>query len=208
MNNWGSQGITAMIILVAIMLVGVTAASLMTEETTSTVTEEDVSQIMNEVVDEICSYLQIRDQKGKYYKIDGQQEIQKIAIMISPLVTQEIDLSQLTIQLDNGEMVTILTYSNKSTNLESNNLFEHSIWEDLDGQNFGFIAITDLDNSIKDFNIINENSDNAYLVFRLPTDFTMQKRDRLIVQLFPATGIVKTLVLEAPMPMRSVITFE
>lgn len=208
MNNWGSQGITAMIVLIAFMLIGVTAASVLTEDSTSTITEEDVNQLMDEIVDELCSYLQIRDQKGKYYKIDGQLEIQKIALLISPLVSQNIDLSQLTVQIDNGEMVMILTNSELSSNIESNTLFEHSIWDNLDGENFGFISITDLDNSIKDFNLINENSDNAYIVFKLPTGFTMQKRDKIIVKLFPSEGIIKTLVLKAPLPMTSVVTFE
>lgn len=208
MNNWGSQGITAMIVLIAFMLIGVTAASVLTEDSTSTITEEDVNQLMDEIVDELCSYLQIRDQKGKYYKIDGQLEIQKIALLISPLVSQNIDLSQLTVQIDNGEMVKILTNSDICSKLESNTLFDHSIWDNLDGENFGFISIIDLDNSIKDFNVINENSDNAYIVFKLPSDFTMQKRDKIIVKLFPSEGVVKTIILEAPLPMTLVVTFE
>lgn len=208
MNNWGSQGITAMIVLIAFMLIGVTAASVLTGDTTSSVTEEDVDQLMNEVVDELCSYIQIRDQKGKYYKNDGQFEIQKIALLISPLVSQNIDLSQLTVQIDNGEMVKILTNSDICSKLESNTLFDHSIWDNLDGENFGFISIIDLDNSIKDFNVINENSDNAYIVFKLPSDFTMQKRDKIIVKLFPSEGVVKTIILEAPLPMTLVVTFE
>ena len=208
MTNWGSQGITAMIVLIAFMLIGVTAASVLTEDTSSTINEQDASQLINEIVDELCSYLQVKDLKGKYCKNNEKYEIQKIAMLLSPLVSQEIDLSQFTVQLDNGEDVKILTNNQISSNLDSNTLFENNIWENIDEEHFGFISITDLDSSIVNYNVFNENSDNAYIVFNLPNGFTMQKKDKIIVKLFPAEGVVKTIILEAPLPMTSVVTFE
>jgi len=208
MTNWGSQGITAIIVLIAFMLIGVTAASVLTEDTSSTINEEYASQLINEIVDEICSYLQVKDLKGKYYKNNEGYEIQKIVMLLSPLVSQEIDLSQFTVQLDNGEEVKILTNNQISANLDSNTLFENNIWENLDEEHFGFISITDIDNSIINYNVFNENSDNAYIVFKLPNAFSMQKKDKLIVKLFPSEGVVKTIILKATLPMTSVVTFE
>lgn len=197
-----------MILLIVILLVAIGVSSVITEETTNTTTEYDIDQITDEILDEITSYLQIKDQKGKYIDIDGEQRIQKIAILISPLISQEIDLSQLTIQLDNGEIVRMLSYTNNADKINQQTLFEHNIWDTLDEENFSFITICDLDNSIINYNILNKNSDNAYLIFKLPYDMTMKKYDEITITLFPGSGITKIINLKAPMPMKSVVTFE
>ena len=195
-------------LVISALLIGVTIASVITEETTGVTTEDDFEKIVNEAVDEIATYIQIRDQKGKYYNINGEQRIEKIVILISPLVSQEIDVSQLTIQLCDGEQVRILTYDGNAESLDSNSVFEHPIWNNINGNNFGFISIIDSDGSLVDYNALNDYSDNAYIVIRLPTDMTMEKYDKMAVTLFPATGITRTTILEAPLPMKQVVTFE
>jgi len=208
MNNWGSNGITGVIILIAIMLVTVTAAGIITGSTTEGTTDtEDLDQLAQEVIDEISTYLQIKDQKGKFYQINDEYKIKRIAILISPLVSQEIDAAKLTIQLDNGENVRILSCIG-SDKIDNSNLFGHSLWNNINGTNFGLISILDQDSSISDYNVINENTDNCYIVFELPSSMTMKKYQELIVKLFPSSGIAKTLNLRAPMPMKSIITFE
>ena len=211
MNNWRYTGIISILLLISFILIALTVASTLTQETTgatSSTSPENIDQMVDEVIDEISTYLQIKDQKGKYYEIEGQQKIEKIAMLISPLVSQEIDLTHLTIQLDNGETVRILTYDGLAENLNSQSIFEHIIWDSITGDNFGFITICDLDNSITDHDSINENSDNTYVVFKLPSDMTMVKRDKMIVTLFPSSGITRKTILEAPLPIRSVVTFE
>ena len=138
----------------------------------------------------------------------NENRIDKIALWISPLVSQEIDVSQLTIQLDNGKDVMFLTYDGNAENMLSNSLFNHPIWNDMNGSDFGFISVVDLDESLVDYDIINDYSDNAYVVFRLPNDMTLLKNEKITVTLFPSTGITRTIALKAPMPMSSVITFE
>ena len=131
-------GIIALILLISLMLIGITVASIITGENTGTTTEENYDQMTEEVINEISTYIQIKDQKGKYYEINGKQRIEKIALWISPLVTQEINVSQLTIQLNNGETVMFLMYNENAENLESNSIFGHPIWNNMDGSNFGF----------------------------------------------------------------------
>jgi len=203
--------ITVMILFISFLLVGITVASVITDTTSDVTTDStsdyDLDQITNDVVDEITSYIQIKDQKGKFSEINGEKRITKIALLVSPLVSQNIDLTQMTIQLDNGESVRILNYID-SKNLDSNSIFDHFLWDNLTGNDFGFISITDLDNSIADLDSFNENSDNAYLIFKLPSDMEMKKYNKMIVTLLPSSGITIHTLLKAPMPMSSVITFE
>jgi len=58
---------------------------------------------------------------------------------------------------------------------------------------------------MEDFDTINKNNDMAYIVIQLPSSFYMQKGDTIVVELFPSSGISKTTLLEAPLPMKSVV---
>ena len=208
MSNWRNTGITTIILLTILLIVGFTVASVITGEDTQYTNEQNYDQMTEEVINEISTYIQIKDQKGKYYNINGTQKIEKIALLISPLVSQDIDVTQLTIQIDNGEKIKMLTFDGNTSKIDSNTLFNHPIWKNLTGNNFGFISIVDLDNSLTSHNTINDYSDNIYVVFKLPNDMTLEKRDKLIVTLFPSTGITRTTLLEAPLPIHSVVTFE
>ncbi len=208
MGNLGITGITTVIILISLMLIGVTVASVMSGGTSGIAKEKDLNQITNEIVDEISAYLQIKDQKGKYYTINSEKRIQKIGLLISPLVSLDMDVSKLTIQLCDGETIRIFSYVGNSEVIGSNSLFEHPIWNNITNNHFGFIVTHDRDNSLLDYDTLNKNTDMAYVVIRLPGDMTMAKGEKIVVTLFPSTGITKITVLEAPLPMKSIVTFE
>ncbi len=208
MANLRNTGITLLILLICIILIAVTVASVLTDSTTETTSEEELDQMTQEVIDEISTYIQIKDRKGKYYEVNHEYKLQKIALWISPLVSQEIDLSKLTILLDNGENINILQNSLKISKINSEALFEQNIWKEMNGTNFGLITIIDNDNSIINYNTLNENTDNAYLIFRLPKNIEMEKHDKIKVTLFPNTGIKRAIILKAPLPIKPVVTFE
>jgi archaellin len=207
MSSYRTTGISLLIILIAALLIGITTADILTGETTD-ITEQDIVKMTEEVINEISTYIQIKDQKGKYFEENNVFRIKKIAIWISPLVSQNIDLSKLTIQLDDGEKVIFLTYNGLAQNMQSSSLFDQPIWDDLTGYNFGFLPICDIDNSIVDYDMMNENSDNAYILFKIPQEISMENGDELTVTLFPSTGITRITDLKAPLPTRSIVTFE
>ena len=210
MGSLRSTALISMILLVTFILLGVVVASVITgitSETTGATEEHNYEQMVEETIDEITTYIQIRDQKGKYYEVDGQMEIQKIALLISPLVSQDIDVTGLTIMLDNGENVKVLYYSGSSSNLNSDKLFEHTIWDSLDSNDVSFITIIDDDSSLVNFNTINDYRDNAYLIFKLLPDMQLCKKDKMVITLFPSSGIDRTIFLEAPPALTSVVDF-
>jgi len=208
MSNIRVSGITVLILLISMILIAMTVSSVLTDSSTGSVNEEDIDQMTQDTIDEISSYLQIRDRKGKFYRIDNELKINKIALLISPLVTQDIDLSHLTIQIDDGNDINILTYSSNATTKNSGCVFEDDIWNQLNGQNFGLIVLTDQDESITEYDIINDCGDNAYLLIKLPDNMAMKKGDRLKLTLFPDIGITRTIILKAPLPINPTITFE
>jgi len=207
MNNWGSTGITTIILLMSFLLIGATIASVVRSGTGGTTTsEENIDQILNDVLDEITTYIQIKDQIGKYYMDNSVQKIQKIAILVKPLISQDIDISQLTIKLSNGYDVKILNYSGNARFIGTNSLFEHPIWNNITGNSFGFIVTLDSDRSLVDYNTL--NADMAYIIIKLSEGFSMVKGDSLTVTLFPSSGLARTITLEAPLPIKPVVSFE
>jgi len=203
MNKWGSTGITSIILLISFLLIGTTISSVITSGTGGT-TEEDIDEMINGILDEITTYIQIKDQIGKYYLDNGVQKIKKIAILVKPLISQDIDISQLTIKLCNGYDVKILNYSGKAQFIGTNSLFEHPIWDDITDNSYGFIVTLDSDRSLVDYNILNE--DMAYIVIRLSEGFSMVNGETMTITLFPSSGITRTTTIEAPLPIKPVVS--
>jgi archaellin len=201
------MGITTLILLISLLLSGLIVASVLTNESYQTEFEEDYMQMVDEIIDKTSTYIQILEQKGKYNEINQERKIDKIILYISPLIAQKIDVSKLTIQLNNGETIRFLRYLGDVKNLETHSIFSHPIWESLDGNNFGFISVIDFDESLINGNLLNDYSDHAYIVIRLPDDMAIAKNEELIVTLFPSTGITRTTILKAPFSTKPIVDF-
>jgi archaellin len=208
MGKLFTAGLTSVILIVSLFLIGITVADVISGDTTDSISDQQLEQITEEAIDELSSYILIKDQIGKYIDINGELKIEKIALWITPLVTQNIDVSQLTIQINDGNSVVLLKFGNNSENLGSNSIFDNIVWNDLNGSNFGFISIIDMDKSLVDYNTLNDCSDNAYVVFKLPESISFKKHDKIVVTLFPSTGITRSIELKAPLPIKSVVSFD
>jgi len=212
MNKTGSMALTSAIALITAILLGVVAVSVLSDSTTSTNSEQDLvelyDQIVDESVDEISTYIKIPDRLGKYYGEPQKQKIEKIALMIKPLVSIDIDISELTIEICNGEKVRILSFNGETDKIGSQSLFEHYLWDKIKEDCYSFIVTHDKDNSIIDYKTINKNSDMGFIIIKLPSDFQMKKGDVLLVSLFPGTGITRNIALVAPLPIKSVVNLD
>jgi len=203
-NNEGIAGIALAIILAGIIITAGVAASVILGGSDNG-TEEDYEQILNEALDEISTYIQIKDMVGKFYSIDGEKRIQRIALLIKPLFSIDIDVSELTIKLNNGKQISMLYYDGNANFINVNPLFEHPVWNEQNENNFGFIVILDKDESLVNHSIINENTDMAYITIKLPEDFELKKGDSMQITLFPSTGITRTIEIKAPAPVTSIV---
>ena len=204
MNNQGATGIATAILLISFILIGATAASVIMGDSGNN-PEENYEEILEEALDEISTYIQIKDALGKYNSTTEEQHIQKIAILIKPLFSIDIDASKLVIKLNNGKQIKMLYYNRQAEFISSNSLFEHPIWTTMTDTDFGFIVILNKDQSIIDYGTINDNTDMTYIIIKLPNDFTMKKGDTLELTLSPSTGVTKTINLKAPLPIKQIV---
>jgi archaellin len=205
MDDQAKLGAIAGILLLVFILIGAVSASVIITDTES-ISENDLNRITNEVVDELCSYLQIKQIIGKYQMIQGEQRINKIAILIKPIVSQNIDISHMTIELCDGENYQILFFNGTAGSIRSHSLFEHPVWDSITNETFGLLSTIDDDNSIINSHLINKNTDMMFILLKLPNDTAMKQYDLLEVTIRPSPGIGRTVTLEAPLPIKNVVT--
>jgi archaellin len=205
MDDQAKLGAIAGILLLVFILIGAVSASVIITNTEIT-SEDDLNRITNEVVDELCSYLQIKQIIGKYQMIQGEQRINKIAILIKPFVSQNIDISHMTIELSDGEHYQILFFNGTAGSIRTHSLFEHPVWDSITNETFGLLSTIDDDNSIINSHLINKNTDMMFILLKLPNDTAMNKDDLLEVTILPSPGIGRTVTLEAPLPIKNVVT--
>ena len=192
MNNWGSTGITTIMLLSGFLMAGVTS-SVMFQNTDDL--SSNVKQMVNDVVDEITTYLKIDDVIGKYYTDNGNRRVERIVILVKQPIKNTINMSDLTIKLCNNEDVILLGYSGHAEEYNSKGVFENQVWETTNNA-FSLIVVIDTDKSLIDYNIM--NGDIAFIAIKLPDRFTIDGNEAVTVSIIPAKGIVSSVVLEAP----------
>lgn len=205
MDNNAQLGTITGILLLVFILIGAVSASVIITDSPIT-SEEDLTNITNEILDELCSYLQIKQIVGKYQTIQGQQRINKIAILIKPLVTQTIDLSHMTLELCDGNNYRILLFNGTAGSIRSQSLFEHPTWNNLTNETYGLLSTIDDDNSIITSHILNDCTDMAFIIIKLPDNTALTQDTQLVLTLRPSPGIGRTVTLEAPLPIKNVVT--
>lgn len=205
MDEQARIGTIAGILLLMFLLIAAASASVIITDTEIT-SEEDLNAITNEIVDELCSYLQVKQVIGEYQLIQGEQRINKIAILIKPLVSQNIDISHMTLTLCDNNQYTILFYNGTVGSFHSNSLFDHPLWASLTNGSFGLLSSLDDDNSIVNSNLINKNTDMAFIILILPDTLAMEKDDVLEITILPSPGTGRTVTLEAPLPIKNIVT--
>lgn len=207
-NLQASTGLLPAILLICILLVAATATSVLTTEGEIDIDEQELFQYVDEAITEITTYLQIQEVLGQYnsYNNNNNLRITKIAILISPMFSIQLNLSELQLSICDGNDICILYSNMKSNEIRQYSLFNHPLWENLSTNTFSIISTYDKDQSIKKYNFINQNSDTAYLIVKLPTQFMMKKNDVLTMTITPPAGLRKTLRLEAPLPMNKIVS--
>ena len=205
MNNQGNLGLLTIILLIFFILIGAVSASIIMNETTD-VTNTDLNQLTNEIVDELSSYLQIKTIVGQYQALQGTQRIQKIAVLIKPLISQDIDLTHMIIEVTTNEQLFVLYFNGNASPLGASSVFDNPLWDTLTQNTYSVLPMIDDDSSMMTYHSINKNTDTAFLLVKLPDACAMQQGAIVQLNLLPTPGAERTVVLEAPLPISHVVT--
>ncbi len=209
-DRQANLAITSIILLICLMLILITTFTVLSENSEGdTYSEDELIQILekaaDESVDEITTYLKIPYRIGKYSGTAHNQKIQQLALMIKPLLSKDINLSEITITITNGENIKIKNFNGYVNKTENYPIFEHPIWNNVTNNDFAIISTHDKDDSILKHKMFNKNTDQIFLILKLSEDFQMKKGDEIILRLSPASGIHRTITLNAPLPMKKIV---
>ena len=189
----GSTGAIILPLLASFLVFGAASSSIFEN---SDDLSKDVEKMVNDVIEEVTTYITIKDVIGKYY--DGKDDVsrvEKIVVLVKPLIPSVINISELTIEISNDDNVLLIHYSGKAVQSSSAALFEHQIWNETINT-FSLIVLIDKDRSLLDHGIMNE--DMALIAIRLPYEFAMRDDESITLSIIPAKGAVTSLVLETP----------
>lgn len=207
MNNYASSGILS-VFLIPILLIGTAAVSneILSENDTNEIYNiNNYDELINDTLNEISTYFNIKHILGKYYNNENIYYIGKIVILLKPYFDINFDLSNLNILLSNEEKVVILQNNDKTEFTGSYDVFEHPNWDRLSYGFYGILVVSDQDNSIEEFNIINDNTDLIYITLNISDYFNFEKGDNIKISLIPSSGNSQTFLLKAPLPTNKIV---
>ena len=194
MNNKGNMGVSTISVLVSFLIAGATTSSVILKS--SDTTSGDVGQIVNDALEKITTYLEINDAIGKYDVTDGVRSVEKIVLLVKPLVSTNINMSEVMIKISNDNDVLLLSYSGYAVERSSaETIFENQVWDKTDNA-FSLIVLIDKDNSLLTYGFMND--DTAFIAIKLPGGFAMNNDESITVSIIPARGTTTSVVLETP----------
>jgi len=193
LNNWGITGITSIALISSFLIVGGATSAVVFQDTEDL--ESYANNVINDALDEISTYLKIEEVIGKYYTTNGERTVEKIVIFVKQYIPNAVNVSDLTIKLQNKNDVMILGHSGFTSKIDSGPLFEQEIWENTKNS-FSVIVNIDNDRSLLDNNIMNK--DTCYIAIRLPEQFYMGKNDEIKVSIIPYKGIISSAIIQTP----------
>jgi len=205
MNNKGSSAIAPAILLISFILIGSTVSSVLSDGSEE-ISEEDIQDMVDTIVNEISTYIKIEDVYGEYSFFEGKHQIDKILILVTPLFSINLNISDLMIKLCNGNDIKILYFGQKADFIHTYSLFKHPIWDDTLFLNYSVLVLQDKDKSIIDYYTINDNTDAMYIIIKLPEEFMMKKDETMTINFFLSNGISRTINIIAPLPMKNIVS--
>lgn len=192
MNNKGNAVTSTIPILVSMLVAGAASSTMMTQDAGDL--SDQLQQTVQDSLDTITTHLNIKDALGKYTDNTQGRHIEKIMLLLQPLIETNIDISKITIKLTNTHDTTLISYSGQTAYHDSSApLFENTLWEQTKNS-FSVLALIDDDDSITTYDIMND--DTAFVLINLPPTFSITKDQSLAVSIIPERGITTSIILE------------
>jgi len=189
------------IILISLFIITSTASTFINPKNSLNPTQ--INQYVDQTIDEITSYIQIKNMYGQF-STDKPYHISKIGVMISPMFQNNVDVSNIIIQVQTKNTVFIYTYNYQVLSLKTNSLFTNPLWNELNAQSFGIISIIDKDASIMNHHVLSDSSDLLFLAFLIPND-VITKGDYVTITISSGDIMQKTISFSTPLPSKNIV---
>ena len=197
-----SPTIPIIILVIAILFISLTASSMIT--TNGTLNDEELNEYLDHVIDELTNYISIKNVYGKLSS-EKPYHITQIAIMISPLFHDPINISDWIIQVQTTDTLSIYIFNQSVMKQDHHTIFSHPLWQQITPNTFGVMTLIDNDASLLDQYTLSESSDLVFLVFPISND-SMTKGETVTITLSSGTSIRKCFTFDIPFSTRSIVS--
>jgi archaeal flagellin FlaB len=185
-NDHAAIGIGSMIIFIAMIISAGVAASVVMQTMNSM--QQQALQTSQETISDISTGLRLTHASG--HVVNG--SISQLCFFVKTIPgSNAVDLSQVRIQISEGETMPVLRYSNTSFSTSvSNGLFNTLNKSNMTNENFGLLAIRDIDNSCTSENPVINNNDLVAIIINATACFDgISPRATVTGRIVPEQGI-------------------
>jgi len=179
MGNQGSTGITWILLLTILLLVS--SSIIYGLASSGDEDDQDVEDLLESALKEIESYFVVKEGYAKM-----KDEYLMMVLLIKPVFSTPIPLSNLTLEVNDGKVLRLL---NLSGVFDSKDVFNEDFWSDLN-QSFAIVPVIDKDGSLREGFI---NGDLFYVAFKISKD-----AERIEVSIISGYGSVSEVEIILP----------
>ncbi len=150
--------------------------------------QQQALQTSQETISDISTGLRLTHASG--YVVNG--SITQVCFFVETIPgSNAVDLSQVRLQISEGETMPVLKYSNTSfSNSVSNGLFNTLNMSNVTNENFGLLSIRDIDNSCTMDNPVINNNDLVAIIINTSACFDgISPRTTVTGRIVPEVGI-------------------
>ncbi|MDG6229608.1 MAG: flagellin [Candidatus Thermoplasmatota archaeon] len=185
-NVHAAIGVGSLIIFIAMIISAGVAASVVMQ--TMNTMQQQALQTSRETISDISTGLRLTHTSG--YVTNG--SISQLCFFLTTIPgSNAVDLSQVRLQISDGEMMPVLSYANNSFSTSvSSGLFKTLNMSNVTNEKFGLLVIRDLDNSCSGENpVINENDLVAIIINTTACFNELSPRTTVTGRIVPEQGI-------------------
>lgn len=194
-NVHAEIGVGSLIIFIAMIISAGVAASVVMQ--TMNTMQQQALQTGRETISDISTGLRLTHTSG--YVTNG--SIIKLCFFVTPIPgSNAVDLSQVRLQISDGESMPVLTFANNSFSTSvSSGLFKTLNMSNVTNEHFGLLVIRDFDNSCSNENPVINDNDLVGIIVNATACFNgINPRTTVTGRIIPEQGILAPFSFTTP----------
>jgi len=195
----------ATIIIITVILIVSFAASSLVYEMPEDISEEELETMISTIYNSISSYINIDHVYGKHTTTTNGRTITHLAILINPYFSTSINIDEMILELVSNNDIHHVYFSGNSSKIDSYPLFSHQEWTHISSTQYSIISICDSDSSIEQINQLNDCTDRAYIILKLPDSMMLNNKEHIEMNILFSSGMKRSILLNPPFSTRDIV---
>lgn len=193
------------IIIFTIILVFSFAASSLVYKIPEEISEEELETMISTIYNSISTYIDIDHVYGKYTTTMNGRTITYLAVLINPYFSNSINIDEMILELVSNSDIHHVYFSGNSSKIDSYPLFSHQEWTHLSSTQYSIISIYDSDSSIEQINQLNDCTDRAYIILKIPEQMSLNNKEHIDMNILFSSGMKRSILLKPPFSTRDIV---